>query len=128
MGKNAVWCGFLEAGKKSSPVVLDARLETNNPKTIYLFNYAQGKFLEYAHEIVEPKLRELRPDDVLLKELKSAFKVARKCFVAERTTRKRRITAAINDIYTGYLSDVDDIPDMVSEDFSDLFQEGDRPD
>ncbi len=62
MGKNAIWCGFLEAGKKSSLVVLDTRLEMNNSKTIYLFNYAQGKFLEYSHEIVEPKLRDLRPD------------------------------------------------------------------
>ena len=98
MGKSPIWYGFLDAGKKSSPVVLDTRLETDNPKTIYLFNYARGKILEYSREIVESKLKDLQPNDDFLKELKSAFKTARKGFVAERTAHRRGITAAISDI------------------------------
>jgi hypothetical protein len=73
MGKSPIWYGFLDAGKKSSPIVLDTRLETNNPKTIYLFNYARGKILEYSHDIVESKLKELQPDNELLKELKECI-------------------------------------------------------
>ena len=98
MGKSPIWYGFLDAGQKSSPVVLDTRLETNNPKTIYLFNYVQGKILEYSREIVESKLKELQPDNELLKELKSAFKAVRNGFVAERAAHRRGIAAAISDI------------------------------
>ncbi|MGB5607247.1 MAG: hypothetical protein WBN51_12065 [Gammaproteobacteria bacterium] len=125
MSKNDIWYGFLQAGKKSSPVVRDSRLKTKNPKTIYLFNYTQGKFLEYSREIVEPKLQELRSDDNFLNELKIAFKTARKIFVADRSTHKRAITIAISNIKTAGLSDVDDIPDMIPEDTIDLLHEDD---
>jgi hypothetical protein len=124
MKKNAVWYGFLQAGKKSSPVVLDASLETKTAKTIYLFNYIQGKFLEYSREIVEPKLQELGPDDQVLKELKSAFKTARKTFMAERGAQKRAIATARSKARADH-SDVEDIPDMIPEDTSDRMYEGD---
>jgi len=124
MSKNDTWYGFLQAGKKSSPVVHDTRLDTKNLKTIYLFNYAQGKFLEYSREIVEPKLRDLRFDDNVLNELKSAFKAARKVFVAGRSTHKREITPATSNINTAGMSDMDDIPDIILEDTADLLQEG----
>ena len=128
MSKNETWYGFLQAGNKSSPVVRDARLETKNPKTIYLFNYVRGKFLEYSREIVEPKLQDLPADDKLLKELKSAFRTARKIFLASQSTHKQAIAAAISNIKTAGLSDVDDIPDIFLEDSTDLLEEGDYPD
>jgi len=76
-----IWFGFLEAGTKSSPVALDGRLNTANPKTLYLYNHARGDFLEYAREIVEPKLRELKEAEAgLVRELKSGFDEARRTF------------------------------------------------
>src|SRR3569623_949320 len=51
--------GYLEAGNKSTAVVLDRTLNTGNPETLYLFNLARGEILEYSRKIVEPKLREL---------------------------------------------------------------------
>ena len=128
MSKNAIWYGFLKAGKKSSPVVRDTRLGTKNPKTIYLFNYAQGKFLEYSLEVVEPKLQDLRSDEKLLNELKSAFKVARKVFVAGRSTHKQAVATAIRNIKTAGLSDEKHIPDIISDDSADLLYEDDYVD
>jgi len=128
MSKNDIWYGFLQAGKKSSPVVRDTRLETKNPKTIYLFNYVQGKFLEYSREMVEPKLQDLRADENLLNELKSAFKAARKVFVAGRSTHKQAIATAISNIKAAGLSYENDIPDIISDDTTDLLSEGDYAD
>lgn len=59
MAKQNIWMGYLEAGLKSSPVVRDDKLETGNPKTIYLFNFKKGEILEYNRALVEPKLRGL---------------------------------------------------------------------
>lgn len=115
MTKKAIWYGYLQAGKKSSPVVLDTKLETRNPKTIYLFNFVRGKFLEYSRELVEPKLHDLDPDDNLLKELKRAFKAARKIFVVDQNTHKNVTTTAINNIKTTTLPDVGNIPDLIQE-------------
>jgi hypothetical protein len=115
MTRKAIWYGYLKAGKKSSPVVLDTKLQTRNPKTIYLFNYVRGKFLEYSRELVEPKLHDLDPDDNLLKELKIAFKAARKMFVVDQNTQKIVTAAAINDIQTTALYEVGNIPDLIQE-------------
>ena len=83
---------FSRPGKKSSPVVRDPALETKSPKTVYLFNYMRGEFLEYSREIVEPKLRELNSDDVFVTELKRAFKAARKSFSPGRAVPRREVT------------------------------------
>ena len=108
MGKDNIWYGFLQAGEKSSPVVRDAALETKSLKTVYLFNYTRGEFLEYSREIVEPKLRELNSDDVSLAELKRAFKAARKAFQpaaspavsAVRAGRRKADVLDIGDVET----------------------------
>jgi len=74
MKANPLWFGFLEAGTKSSPVVRSARLSTGNPKTIYLFNFNRNNIIEYDHNIVEVKLRELDADEKeTVKILKLAF-------------------------------------------------------
>lgn len=83
VNKNEVWYGYLEAGEKSSPVVLDPTLNTANPKTVYLFNLARGEILEYRREIVEPKLRELTPEEGNgLDALKQGYAQARRGFTA----------------------------------------------
>jgi hypothetical protein len=59
----SLWFGVLDAGQHSSPVVFDARLDTGNPTTIYLFNLARRRMIEYRADIVVPKLRELSADE-----------------------------------------------------------------
>jgi hypothetical protein len=88
MSKDDIWYGFLEAGAKSSPVVRDMTLEAKNQNTVYLYNHARGMFLEYALEIVGPKLRELKPGDISQNELDAAFKMARKAFNPVKTVKK----------------------------------------
>jgi hypothetical protein len=51
------------AGERSSPVLRDRRMETGNKKAIYIFNLKRGEIIEYALEIVEQKLRELKADE-----------------------------------------------------------------
>ena len=68
------WYGYLEAGAKSSPVLLDRKLDTGNPQTFYLFNLARKEILEYSRQIVEPKLRELKEKESgTVDELKLAY-------------------------------------------------------
>jgi hypothetical protein len=81
MSKSTVWFGYLDAGAKSSAVAIDERLNTGNPNTVYVFNLARGKILEYKREIAEEKLRDLEPDESsVLDELKAAFEAARRDF------------------------------------------------
>jgi hypothetical protein len=81
MAKTPIWCGHLEAGDRSSAVLRDERLETGNPKTIYLYNLARDEILQYSRELVEPKLRELRANETALaEELKEAYTKARRTF------------------------------------------------
>lgn len=76
-----LWYGYLEAGGKSSPVMLDRRLNTGDPNTLYLFNLNRAEILEYKRAIIEPKLRELgETEQGLCSELKSAFGKARAGF------------------------------------------------
>ncbi len=91
MANKNIWFGFLNAGRKSSPVVRDRSLETSGTKTIFLYNHAKGGFLEYARELVEPKLRELTDDDTDVDELERAFREARKAFVADRPAHKWKV-------------------------------------
>ena len=75
MSANDIWYGVLEAGEKSSPVVLDSTIVASDNK-IYLYNYIRDQFVEYAKAIVEPKLRELATGDISQDELDIAFKAA----------------------------------------------------
>ncbi|MCC6208253.1 MAG: hypothetical protein IT488_08880 [Gammaproteobacteria bacterium] len=81
MAKTPLWCGYLEAGDRSSAVLQDERLETGNPNTIYLYNLSRDEILQYNRELVEPKLRELRGNEAALaEELKNAYTKARRSF------------------------------------------------
>jgi hypothetical protein len=123
MSDSDIWYGFLQAGGKSSPVVRDPGLKTGNNKTIYLYNQARGQFVEYSSEIVAPKLRELKSEDVSLADLKRAFKAARKVFLANRVTRIRETTPERMGTVRGNISgdsllitSKDDIPGDDQED------------
>lgn len=81
MGDNTLWYGYLEAGERSSPVVMDNRLNTGDPTTVYLFNLQRGEIIEHKRAIAEPKLRELKgKEQEVLAELKSAYRKARNGF------------------------------------------------
>ena len=83
---NELACAYLEAGGKSTAVLLDRTLDTHNPKTVYLFNLARGQILEYSREIVEPKLRALTPEEAaLVVSLQSAYAEAKRSFRARGT-------------------------------------------
>jgi hypothetical protein len=86
-GRKKLWYGYLEAGTSSSPVIHDDRLDTGNPKTVYLFNLARGRILEYSREIVEPKLRELNGrESKSIAALDAGYAEARRGF-RDRSTR-----------------------------------------
>lgn len=79
--KGHLWYGYLEVGEKSTAVIRDERLDTGNGKTLFLFNLARGQILEYTREIVEPKLRELKPSESgKIDELNAAYGEARRNF------------------------------------------------
>jgi len=79
--KKGFWYGYLEAGDSSSPVIRDRQLETGKAETLYLFNLARGKILEYRREIVESKLRDLTPTEAaVVADLNAAYPEARRKF------------------------------------------------
>jgi len=82
MSENSdVWYGYLEAGEKSSAVLIDPKLDTGNNKTVYMYNLNSRKIIEYKREIAEPKLRTLKdPEKDLVKELIKGYESARKEF------------------------------------------------
>jgi hypothetical protein len=76
-----VWFGYLEAGDKSSPVLIDPRLDTGNSNTVYMYNLNSQRIIEYKREIAEPKLRQLKdPEKDLTKDLVRGYESARKEF------------------------------------------------
>ena len=80
--RKLLWFGFLEAGDKGSPVVLDRGLDVPGRPTVYLFNLKKGRFVEYRRDIVESKLRELTAEEAgLIDQLTTAFDLARPGFV-----------------------------------------------
>lgn len=63
MSNRKLSCMYLEAGAKSSPVIIDPTLHTGNEQTLYLFHQMRNQIIEYRRDIVEAKLRELNPDE-----------------------------------------------------------------
>ncbi|WP_455221239.1 hypothetical protein [Kaarinaea lacus] len=113
--KPKIWYGYLEAGNKSSPVLMDPKLDTANPNTLYLYNLNRDKILEYQRAIIEPKLRELNgKESDLAEELKKAFNKARKDFAPRRSSSK-----AIADTPTTTASKKVAVPDLELETIGD---------
>jgi hypothetical protein len=91
-GKSSCWYAYLMAGDRSSPVLRDSHLDTGNPKTIYMYNLERGEIIEYACEIVEKKLRDLKPDESgYITKLDAGYKKARRSFKG-RGNRKSSAT------------------------------------
>jgi hypothetical protein len=120
--RSSLWFGFLDAGAKGSLVVRDHSIDTGAPNTIYLFNYAKGRILEYRRDIAEPKLRELNDDErEKLKELRQAFKTARDGFTPRVILRPPRVAKPEPEPepeIPDFEAD-DDIPAPVSDDDAD---------
>ena len=127
MSKSDTWFGYLNAGEHSSPVVRDSGLESKNPKTIYLFNYARGKILEYSLEVVEPKLRDLQPDDISLPELKKAYKAAHRAFLADQPP-VRRVTTPTGRTKPAVADTETETPDVQKEAIDDSYVDDDIDD
>ena len=71
MAKQKLWYGFLEAGHKSSPIVIDHNMDTGEKHTVFIYNHNKQEILKYVRDLVEPKLRELTAKE---KELESLMK------------------------------------------------------
>ena len=113
--KSKIWYGYLDAGAKSSPVLMDPKLDTANPSTLYLYNLKRDKILEYQRAIIEPKLRELNgKENDLAEQLKKAFNKARKDFAPRRSSSK-----AIADTPTTTESKSSKVPEVELEDIAD---------
>jgi len=82
MKKQKLWYGYLEAGKKSSPVVIDRNMDTGENHTVFIYNHNKKEILKYVRDMVDPKLRELTAKE---KELESSMK---KGFTASLKTMK----------------------------------------
>jgi hypothetical protein len=113
--KASLWYGYLNAGERSSAVLRDAHLDTGNPKTLYLFNLVRGEILEYAREVVEKKLRELKSaESGYIAELDAGYKKARRNFKDRgsciRNIAKRSVTESNEKIedYDGSETFIDD--------------------
>ena len=90
--KSSCWYGYLVAGERSSPVLRDTHLDSGNPKTYYLFNLKRGEIIEYASEIVDKKLRDLKPNESkFIAELNAGYKEALRNFKASGRG-KRKVT------------------------------------
>jgi len=84
MNKSQIWYGFLEAGKRSTAVVVDPKINANMDGKLYIFNQQRNQILEYKKDIVESKLRDLTEEESqLLPTLKSSFELALKNFNIE---------------------------------------------
>jgi hypothetical protein len=71
MSKQKLWYGFLEAGKKSSPVIIDHSMNTGEKNSVFIYNHNRQEILKYVRELAEPKLRELTAKE---KELEASLK------------------------------------------------------
>ena len=112
---------YLDAGAKSSPVVLDSSLSTSNEQTIYLYHQLRNQIIEYKRDIVEAKLRELSGEEGLLQEtLQQAFEQARSSFTprgaAALSIPDKATTAAKSAQANDDDEDSDDDIDMVDDD------------
>ena len=98
--KQTIWCGYLDAGERGSPVVRDSTLDTGNPSTIYLFNMMKGRISEYRREIAEPKLREFTDEErTVLSALEEAFHKERAVFKPRETARTKPPKRRVKEVF-----------------------------
>jgi hypothetical protein len=106
--KASLWYGYLNAGGRSSPVLRDDHLDTGNSKTLYLYNLVRGEILEYAREVVEKKLRELKPaESGFIAELDAGYRKARRNF-KDRAAAIRNISRRPVSVFKEKIEEYDD--------------------
>ena len=92
---NDIWYGFLEAGEKSSPVLIDPKLDTGNSKTVYMYNLNSQRIIEYKREIAEPKLRTLSEQEAaVMNALKQGYDAIRMEFTPRNSVNVIAAVAA----------------------------------
>lgn len=120
MSNKNIWIGYLDAGSKSSPVLIDQGLDTGNQKTQYIFNLNRGEVIEYNRDVVGTKLRELLPEENgYIKELKAVYNKVQKEFTP-RTRRSRAISESTPTSPTVNYTDYDDEDIDIDVDSDDL--------
>jgi hypothetical protein len=90
MSKRKLWYGYLEAGKKSSPVIIDRNMDTGEKDTLFIYNHNKQQINKYVRELVEPKLRELTAKE---KEMESTLK---KGFTAALKTMTHKVSKSFD--------------------------------
>ena len=89
-----IWYGYLEAGEKSSPVLIDSKMDTGDAKTFYMYNLNSARIIEYKREIAEPKLRSLTSKEATwIEDLTKGYNKARKDFTTH-TSRSNLASVA----------------------------------
>jgi hypothetical protein len=84
-----------------------------------MFNLKRGEIIEYSVEIVEMKLRDLKPNEsALIKELDNGYKKVRKIFKG-RVTRKRNYGDTVN--ISPYVAAEESDDDAFNDDDSDMW-------
>ena len=79
MAKQKLWFGFLEAGSKSSPVVIDRSMGGADGNTLFAYNHNKKEIKRYVRDLIEPKLRELTAEEKKLEaSLKKGFSASLK--------------------------------------------------
>ena len=138
MSDKNFWFGYLQAGDKSSLVVQDARVNTGNKLTVYLYNQLRGELVEYRRDIIESKLREAEPGEYDANELGKAYLEALKrakpnayqiLFAPETRAPSKKtaeVAPKVNDDDEGEDIDIDIDEDLDVED--DVFAEEDSED
>lgn len=98
---NRYWCGFLEAGRKSSHVLLDTHWRSAiSVDRVLLFNLLKDEVVAYDRALVRGKLRSLEPDEMFLVEtLVERYWRARRVFVkmCEELQRAERDDEDLSD-------------------------------
>ena len=118
MAKQKLWYGFLEAGNKSSPVIIDHAMDTGEKNTLFIYNHNKKEILKYVRDLVEPKLRELTDKE---KKQEASMK---KGFTDSLKTIKYKVPKNFDaPAKVVAAKQVDKIPDEPEEEFSEIGDE-----
>ena len=76
MNDKHLWVGYLTQKDKQVLVASDSRVETGNPKTIFLYNQERNALVEYSKEIITPKLKDADSSDYNASAIGKAYQNA----------------------------------------------------
>lgn len=121
MSKTNYWHGYLEAGKKSTPVLRDPGMETGNGNTVYLYSLNRDKIIEFQAGIVEKKLRDLSKEEAdLISSLNAGYKKAKKDFTPRASMRLKQVELTPQAATETPKPELDEIDDTELDDDLDI--------